>query len=171
MKRIITFVLCFIMVLGLCACGAKEEAPAVEAAPAAAPAAAPVAAAPVAAAPAASAAGAYTFTETNMNGLEILWTLTLNADGSYVLNEKNDLVGNLDYMGTTYSVEGDVVTCGVMTSGPAFYVWANPDGFTATLNADGTFTPDQEGLEGVETDALAGILEAASGEASGEASN
>jgi len=41
MKKIFALVLAMMMVLALCACGAKEEAPA-EAAPAAAPAAAPV---------------------------------------------------------------------------------------------------------------------------------
>ena len=171
MKRIVTVILCLVMALCLCACGAKEETPVVEAAPvAAAPAAAPDASAP-GAAPVASAAGTYTFSEVNVNGMEIDWTLELAENGTYTLSETNDLLGTVAYVGTAYTVEGDVVTCGAMESGPAFYVWANPAGFTATLNADGTFTPDQEGLEGVETDALAGILAAASGEASGEASN
>ncbi len=60
MKKIALLLLAMLMVLSLCACGAKEEAPATEAAPAApaAPAAAPDAAAPVAAAPAAPAAPA-----------------------------------------------------------------------------------------------------------------
>lgn len=44
MKKILALVLAMMMVLALCACGAKEEAPAAEAAPAAAPAAAPEAA-------------------------------------------------------------------------------------------------------------------------------
>lgn len=60
MKKITALLLAMLMVLSLCACGAKEEAPAPEAAPAApvqaAPAAAPEAAAP-AEAPAAPAEG------------------------------------------------------------------------------------------------------------------
>lgn len=140
MKKTITLMLCLLMVLCLCACGGSKN----------------------------DAAGSYTFSETNMNGLEIQWTLELKEDGSYDLHEVNAIVGEITYPGTSYTVEDGVVSCGAMTSGPAFYVWANPAGFTATLNADGTFTPDQEGLEGVETDALAGILEAASGEPSAE---
>ena len=54
MKKILALVLAMVMVLALCACGAKEEAPAAEAAP---EAAAPEAAAPVEAAPAAAPAG------------------------------------------------------------------------------------------------------------------
>ena len=59
MKKIVALLLTMLMVLSLCACGAKEEASAPEAAPAApaAPAAAPDAAAPVEAAPAAPAEG------------------------------------------------------------------------------------------------------------------
>ena len=53
MKKIVALLLTMLMVLSLCACGAKEEAPAE-----AAPAAAPEAAAPVEAAPAAPAAPA-----------------------------------------------------------------------------------------------------------------
>lgn len=52
MKKITVLFLAMLMVLALCACGAQEEAPAAEAAPAAAPVAAPEAAAPVEAAPA-----------------------------------------------------------------------------------------------------------------------
>lgn len=140
MKRILVMTLCLVMALCLCACGGSKN----------------------------DVAGTYTFNETNVNGMEIAWTLELAEDGTYTLSESNVLLGTMSYAGTTYTAEDNVVTCGAMTSGPAFYVWANPAGFTATLNADGTFTPDQEGLEGVETDALAGILEAASGEASGE---
>lgn len=57
MKKIVALLLAMMMVLALCACGAKEEAPA-EVAPAApaAPAAAPDAVAPEAAAPAAAPA-------------------------------------------------------------------------------------------------------------------
>ena len=108
--------------------------------------------------------GTYTFTETNAVGLQISWSLELKEDGTYALSETNDFLGTVTYAGTSYTAEDGVVSCGSMTEGPAYYVWANPAGFTATLNADGTFTPDQEGLEAVSTEALDGMLEAASAE-------
>ena len=91
---------------------------------------------------AASADGnTYTLTETNSFGLTINWTLTLNEDGTYVLTEINDFVGELSYEGTEYTIDGDTVICGAMVSGPEMFEWANPAGFSATLNSDGTFTP------------------------------
>ena len=83
----------------------------------------------------------YTFTETNGFGLTINWSLVLNADGTYVLTEVNDFVGEMSYQGTEYSIDGDTVTCGAMVEGPGMFEWANPAGFSATLNADGTFAP------------------------------
>ena len=93
-----------------------------------------------AAAPAAEG-NVYTYDEVNGFGLAIAWTLTLNDDGTYVLAEVNDFVGEMAYQGTEYSIDGDTVTCGAMVEGPDQFDWANPAGFTATLNADGTFTP------------------------------
>lgn len=83
----------------------------------------------------------YTYTEVNGFGLSIDWTLVLKADGGYVLTEVNDFVGELSYEGTEYTLEGDTVVCGAMVSGPGMFEWADPKGFTATINADGTFAP------------------------------
>ena len=175
MKKTVSILIIAVLVLSLCAaCGGKTES---EAAPAAAEPAAPAAPAvqadPAAPAePAADVAGTYTFNETNVNGLEIAWTLELNADGTYKLSEDNAFTDTMSYTGNSYTANGNVVSCGPMNeNGPAFYVWADPAGFTATLNADGTFTPDQEGKEPTMNGELPEGLLAASGEASGEASN
>ncbi len=82
----------------------------------------------------------YKYSETNPFGMAIDWTLTLNADGTYVLTEKNDFVGEKSYNGKEYTKDGDNVKCGPMASGPDVFDWANPAGFEATLNGD-TFTP------------------------------
>ena len=82
----------------------------------------------------------YTYTETNGMGLEITWTLTLNADGSYVLTEVNAFVGEVSYQGSSYTIEGDTITCGAMASAPAVSDWAKAEGFTATIDGE-TFTP------------------------------
>lgn len=172
MKKSISVLIVAVLVLSLCAaCGGKTES---EAAPAAAEPAAPVVQADpaVPAEPAAGVAGTYTFNETNVNGLEISWTLELNTDGTYKLSEDNAFTDTMSYTGNNYTANGNVVNCGPMNeSGPAFYVWADPAGFTVTLNADGTFTPDQEGKEPTMNGELPEGLLAASGEASGEASN
>ena len=83
----------------------------------------------------------YTYEEVNAFGLTISWTLELKDDGTYVLSESNDFVGELSYEGTEYKLEGDALTCGAMVSGPDIFDWANPEGFTATLG-EGVFTPD-----------------------------
>ncbi len=85
--------------------------------------------------------GMYTYSETNPFGMAIDWTLLLNDDGTYVLSEVNDFVGQMSYDGTAYTQDGDTVVCEAMTSGPAVFDWADPAGFTVTLNGDGTFTP------------------------------
>ena len=82
----------------------------------------------------------YTYSETNGMGLEISWTLTLNADGSYVLTEVNAFVGEVSYQGSSYTVDGNTVTCGAMASAPAVSDWAKAEGFTATIDGE-TFTP------------------------------
>ena len=106
-------------------------------------------------------AGTYTYNETNVFGLEIAWTLTLNANGTYALSEENVVAGFATYTGT-YTANGSTVTCGPMAEdGPGYYDWADPAGFTVTVSGS-TFTP------GGSTPAAAGGD--ASGEASGETS-
>ncbi len=85
--------------------------------------------------------GMYAYSETNAFGMAIDWTLLLNDDGTYVLSEVNDIVGQMSYDGTAYTQDGDTVVCEAMVSGPAVFDWADPAGFTVTLNGDGTFTP------------------------------
>ena len=104
-------------------------------------------------------AGVYTYVETNSYGLEITWTLTLDADGSYALNEVNVVAGDATYTGT-YTADNGVITCSAMNEeGPGFYEWADPAGFTVTVDGD-AFAP-----------AAAGASAEASGEASGEMSD
>ena len=93
--------------------------------------------------PGAEAAGedvVYTYSEKNGMGLEIAWTLTLKADGTYVLTEVNDFVGEVSYEGASYTVDGNTVTCGAMASAPAISEWAKAEGFAATIEEE-TFTP------------------------------
>lgn len=80
------------------------------------------------------ASGNYSYNETNDFGLSIAWTLTLNEDGTYVLTEANEFVGEMSYNGTGYTIDGDTVVCSSMVEGPAMFEWANPAGFTATIN-------------------------------------
>ena len=137
MKKLVCLALALLMLCALCACGAKDEAPA--AAPAAPAAAAPDAAAP--AAPAAnSVAGAYTYTENN-GMMDITWTLTLNADGTMVLGEVNELFPEGESYAGSYTANGNTVSCTFGESSPNVYIWAAPTGFTATLNGN-AFTPN-----------------------------
>ena len=93
-------------------------------------------------------AGTYTYSEENQFGLAVAWTLKLNEDGTYVLSEKNEIVGEKSYEGTSYTVDGNTVICGAMVSGPDLFDWANPEGFTATIDGD-TFAPVVESAESV----------------------
>ena len=126
MKKLLSIVLCLCMMLTVCSIGAFA---------------------------AGDVAGTYTYDETNCFGLDIAWTLELAADGTYALSEENLVVGFATYTGT-YTAAGDVITCGPMNeAGPEVYDWANPAGFTVTVDGD-AFVPGGE----------------ASGEPSGEAS-
>ena len=94
-------------------------------------------------------AGVYVYNETNVYGLENVWTLTLNADGTYALNEVNLVAGDATYTGT-YTAAGSVVTCGPMAEeGPGFYDWADPAGFVITVSGDG-FAPGGEAAAAAE---------------------
>ncbi len=56
--------------------------------------------------------GTYTFEESAMGGaFTVVWTLELNEDGSYVLTEGNEAMGNTVYEGT-YTVEDGIVVTG-----------------------------------------------------------
>ena len=97
-------------------------------------------------APTIEGAGTYTYNEVNPTGLSIAWTLVLNEDGTYVLSEVNDFVGEMSYEGTSWSVADGVVTCGTMITAPGFSIWAFSTGFKATLDGD-TFAPIIESAE------------------------
>ncbi len=111
MKKLLCLVLALMMVLALCACGAKEEAP----------------------------TGSYTYSENN-GAMDITWTLTLNADGTMLLGEVNELFPEGESYAGNYTVDGGVVSCTFSDATPNVYIWAAPEGFTATLNGT-TFSP------------------------------
>lgn len=142
MKKLLSLILALCMLLTLAACsgGPAETTPPTDA-PADAPTDAPTDP------PAADAV--YTYDETNPMGLTIAWTLTLKADGTYILTEVNDFVGEVSYEGASYTVDGNTVTCGTMASAPAISDWALAEGFTATIDGE-TFAPVVAAVPGVE---------------------
>lgn len=71
----------------------------------------------------------------------IIWTLTVNEDGSFTLSEDNPFGGLKEYAGTGASVEGDKIVCGPMDPAPEQGDWAFPEGFTVQITGEGTFEP------------------------------
>ena len=89
---------------------------------------------------ASNVAGEYAYNETNAYGLDIAWTLVLDEDGNYALTEENTVAGVATYTGT-YTVDGETIVCGPMNEdGPGVYDWADPAGYSVTLDGAG-FTP------------------------------
>ena len=80
----------------------------------------------------------YTYME------NFLWTLVLKTDGTFALTEDNDFAGRKTYTGT-YSQDGNHVTIDGLEPAPHMFKWADPAGFTVTLDGK-KFTPD--GYEG-----------------------
>ena len=150
MKKLLSLLLAAVMLLTLAACGGPAEEPTTvptttpTTAPATAPTTEPVTVPttepPTVPTEPAVEGTVYTFSETNPMGLEIVWTLTLNADGTYILSEVNDFVGEMSYEGTAYTLEGNTVVCGPMTSAPMISEWAKAEGFTATIDGE-SFAP------------------------------
>lgn len=91
-------------------------------------------------APEGNVVAVYTYTETNAMGLEITWTLTLKDNGTYTLTEVNAFVGEVSYEGTSYTQDGNTVTCGAMSTAPAVSDWAKAEGFVVTVDGEG-FAP------------------------------
>ncbi len=92
----------------------------------------------------ASVVGTYVYEEVNAFGLSILWTIVLNEDGTYALSEENTVVGLATYTGT-YVSGGNVAVCSAMNEvGPEIYDWANPAGFSVTVDGEGGFVPGGE---------------------------
>ena len=150
MKKLLSLLLAAVMLLTMVACGGPAEEPTTV--PATTPTTAPTTApttepttvpttepTTVPTEPAVEGT-VYTFSETNPMGLEIVWTLTLNANGTYILSEVNDFVGEMSYEGTAYTLEGNTVVCGPMTSAPMISEWAKAEGFTATIDGE-SFAP------------------------------
>ena len=77
----------------------------------------------------------YTLQENN-GFIDISWELLLRADGTYALTE----VGRDVYEGESYTIDGNTVTCGPMINAPLMFTWANPEGFTVTIEGP-EFTP------------------------------
>lgn len=89
--------------------------------------------------------GVYTYVESGLAPFDTYWTLTLNADGTYVLSEENERAGLVEYTGASYTIDGSTVICGPMgDTVPALFSWSDPEGFTVTTGAT-TFAP--EGVE------------------------
>lgn len=88
----------------------------------------------------------FTYNETNDYGLSSVWTLELKPDGTYVVSESNEFVGDQSYTGDTYTIDGDTVVCGPLTGEkPGIANWtSNENGFTVTIDGD-TFTPVDDG--------------------------
>lgn len=78
--------------------------------------------------------GIYTYKENN-GFMDISWELELRDDGSYALTE----VGRDTYVGESCTQDGDTIVCGPMLNAPLLFTWANPEGFTVTVDGS-TFT-------------------------------
>ena len=71
----------------------------------------------------------------------IIWTLTVNEDGSFTLSEDNPFGGLKEYAGKEAKIEGEQIVCGPMDPAPEQGDWAFPDGFTVQITGEGTFEP------------------------------
>lgn len=89
------------------------------------------------------AAGEYTFMETIPTGEEIQWTVTLNEDGSFVIIQANEAMGNPTWTGKAWvdNGNGTFATPDCEGSGPQIAEFWKNNGITWTDNGDGTVTP------------------------------
>lgn len=71
----------------------------------------------------------------------IIWTLTVNEDGSFTLTEDNPFGGLKEYAGKEAKIEDGQIICGAMDPAPEQGDWAFPDGFTVKITDEGTFEP------------------------------
>lgn len=89
-----------------------------------------------------ASSGTYTYDDyKEMVDAHIIWTLTINEDGSFTLSEDNPFGGLKEYAGKEAKVEGDQIICGAMDPAPEQGDWAFPDGFTVKITGEGTFEP------------------------------
>ena len=148
MKKLLSLILAAVMLLSLVACTGDQTPSTPGSTPAAStPSSTPAPTDKPTDPPAADKV--YTYSETNPMGLAIAWTLTLKADGTYILSEVNDFVGEVSYEGSSYTVDGNTVICGAMASAPMISEWAKAEGFTATIDGE-TFTPAGMTASGVQ---------------------
>jgi hypothetical protein len=83
----------------------------------------------------------YTYSQPTDKGFEILWTLELSSDGTYILTEDNEYAGVKSYNGESYTIDGNTLTCGAMVDTlPGMFEWNDPNGFIVTIDGD-EFTP------------------------------
>lgn len=91
--------------------------------------------------------GTYTFDDYKADmDFSIIWTLTLNEDGSYTLAEDNPFIGVQEYAGGTSETDGNRLICGAMDPDKATKEgdWAYPTGFSVLVDADAmTFMPEE----------------------------
>ncbi len=148
MKKTLAILLALMMVLALAACGGSGAPAAEEPAPAEEPAAEePVAAEEPAEEPAEeelSVVGEYTFVELSDMGAS-LWTLTLNEDGTFVVEQDNPF-GDETVGEGEYEADGTPVYCGEIDA--ADFHGKTPDSMFAD-RLMGEFIDDGNAIEWV----------------------
>jgi hypothetical protein len=91
-------------------------------------------------------AGTYVYDDYKADmDFSIVWTLTVNDDGSYTLTEDNPFIGVAEYAGQTSEFDGNRINCGEMDADKATTEgdWAYPTGFSVLVDADNmTFQPE-----------------------------
>lgn len=101
-----------------------------------------------------SVSGTYTFEETAMGGaFTVVWTLELKEDGSYVLTEGNEAMGDTVYEGT-YTMEDGVVVTGPFEQEPPKAAFFEDDKSCKwTLDGENCMPVNYSPDEGAQTDA------------------
>jgi len=111
MKKFLAILMATVMVFALAACGSNNTAATTEAPK--------------------GDAETYTYTVDTGNYKNV-WTLALNADGSYTLTEHNGLLDvDTEHAGKTFTKDGDKIACGP---------WDDPTGVPDFCEADGSIT-------------------------------
>jgi hypothetical protein len=91
-------------------------------------------------------AGTYIYDDYKADmDFSIVWTLTVNEDGSYTLSEDNPFIGVAEYAGKSSDFDGNRINCGEMDADKATTEgdWAYPTGFSVLVNTDDmTFQPE-----------------------------
>jgi hypothetical protein len=91
-------------------------------------------------------AGVYSFAETTPFG-EVPWIITLNEDGSFVIEQENEVMGNPSWTGTKWIDHGNGTFTTVAAQGEGAQIadfWQKDGSITWINNGDGTLTPGPE---------------------------